>query len=99
MENTSHPAGNFTATRTIGGFSDWYLPAVEELQVFYDNGASTTAPGDPLPSGEDFAGASYWSSTEVNNVCANTFNFPYGGRANGIKDFSVGVRAVRREPV
>jgi len=99
LENSTHPAGNWTATRTIGGFSDWYLPAIEELEMFYDNGAGN-GPGDPLPSGEDFATVRYWSSTDNDSVNAGRLSF-----ANCVRyyNYKVGnkqiVRAVRRIPV
>jgi len=99
LTNSSHPAGNWTATRTIDGFSDWYLPAIEELQVFYDNGAGAGS-GDPLPSGEDFETNRYWSSTEgFTCFVARAFRFDDGGRLNCVKDRSLRVRAVRREPI
>jgi len=98
LENSTHPAGNWTATRTIGGFSDWYLPALDELEVFYNNGGGNGS-GDPLPSGEDFSTACFWSSTESTFNCACDFNFLYGSRNDSSKDYSITVRAVRRVPV
>jgi len=35
FDNSTHPAANWTATRSIGGFSDWYLPASSELGALY----------------------------------------------------------------
>jgi hypothetical protein len=101
LENSTqgvHPAGIFTATRTIGGFSDWYLPAIDELEVFYNNGGGAGS-GDPLPSGEDFATDGYWSSTERDFNCACQFSFDSGDRCGEIKSFSDRVRAVRRVPI
>lgn len=37
MNNASHPAGQFCEGLTIGGFSDWYLPAKNELEICYFN--------------------------------------------------------------
>jgi hypothetical protein len=37
MNNASHPAAQFCEGRTIGGFSDWYMPAKNELEVCYYN--------------------------------------------------------------
>jgi len=99
LDNTSHPAGNWTATRTIGGFSDWYLPAIDELEVFYNNGGGAGS-GDPLPSGEDFATERYWSSTEGSFNIACYLCFLTGARARNQKSgCSNRVRAVRRVPI
>lgn len=43
MNNASHPAAQFCEGLTIGGFSDWYMPAVNELDVCYFNLKPSTA--------------------------------------------------------
>jgi len=98
LENSTHPAGNWTATRTINGFSDWYLPAIDELEVFYYNGGGDGS-GDPLPSGEDFAPDPYWSSTEFTSCFAFSFFFNLGGPGGRNKTTTRRVRAVRRVPI
>lgn len=35
MNNASHPAALFCEGLTIGGYSDWYMPAINELEVLY----------------------------------------------------------------
>jgi hypothetical protein len=42
MNNASHPAAEFCEGLTIGGFSDWYMPAKNELEVCYFNLKPTT---------------------------------------------------------
>lgn len=42
MNNASHPAAQFCEGLTIGGFSDWYMPARNELEVCYYNLKPTT---------------------------------------------------------
>lgn len=37
MNNASHPAAEFCEALTIGGYSDWYMPARNELEVCYYN--------------------------------------------------------------
>ena len=37
MNNADHPAAQFCEGLTIGGFSDWYMPAQQELEVCYYN--------------------------------------------------------------
>ena len=43
MNNASHPAAQFCEGLTIGGFSDWYMPALNELDVCYFNLKPSTA--------------------------------------------------------
>ena len=42
MNNASHTAAQFCEGLTIGGFSDWYMPAKNELEVCYYNLKPTT---------------------------------------------------------
>jgi hypothetical protein len=42
MNNASHPAAQFCEGLTIGGFTDWYMPAQNELEVCYFNLKPTT---------------------------------------------------------
>ena len=37
MNNASHPAAQFCESLSIGGFGDWYMPALNELEVCYYN--------------------------------------------------------------
>jgi len=43
MNDATHPAAQFCESLTIGGFSDWYMPAKNELEVCYYNLKPTTA--------------------------------------------------------
>lgn len=42
MNNASHPAAQFCENLTVGGFTDWYLPAKNELEVCYYTFRPTT---------------------------------------------------------
>lgn len=46
MNNASHPAAEFCETLSIGGYTDWYLPALEELEIAYYNLKPTTNSND-----------------------------------------------------
>jgi len=48
MNNASHPAAQFCEGRTIGGFTDWYMPARNELEVCYYNLKPTTASNNTI---------------------------------------------------
>lgn len=85
------------------GYSDWYLPALDELNVLYENlvdqnGDNT--PGGPLGStyGFNTSGMSaYWASSEVNNQYAGAQMFDSGFQSSGEKSYSmVLVRCVRK---
>jgi hypothetical protein len=43
MNNASHPAAQFCEGLTIGGYTDWYMPAQNELEVCYYNLKPNTA--------------------------------------------------------
>ena len=42
MNSATYPAAQFCEALTIGGFSDWYLPARDELELCYRNLKPTT---------------------------------------------------------
>ena len=42
MNNASHPAAQFCEGLSIGGYTDWYLPARYELDIAYQNLKPTT---------------------------------------------------------
>jgi hypothetical protein len=42
----AHPAANFCKNLSIGGFTDWYLPAVYELDIAYFNLKPSTQAND-----------------------------------------------------
>ena len=67
MNNASHPAAQFCEAVSTGGFSDWYLPAKNELEVCYFN-LKPTAPGNQTSSG-----------INPNAVPPRASNYPSGG--------------------
>ncbi|MFH1120689.1 MAG: hypothetical protein V1775_12780 [Bacteroidota bacterium] len=69
----------------INGFSDWYLPSKDELNMLYINRIAIGG----------FAGAYYWSSTEYDNDAAWIQFFGNGFQVNGGKNFTAYVCAVR----
>jgi len=74
MNDATHPAAQFCEGLTIGGFSDWYMPAKNELEVCYFNlkpttQTNTTANGsntNAVPS----RGSNYTSGTPAQTTAA-----------------------------
>ena len=85
----SQGAGNFAAQRCAGyeggDFSDWYLPSLYELNLLYQQ--HTVVGG--------FSGASYWSSSEIDDAGAWAVDFATGTPQHVSKGAMVGVRAIR----
>ena len=48
MNNASHPAAEFCEGLSIGGYTDWYLPARDELEIAYYNLKPTTTSNSTL---------------------------------------------------
>lgn len=75
MNNANHPCGQFCEGLTIGGFSDWYMPAWNELEVCYFNLKPTTqanstsygANTNAVPS----RGSNYTTGTPAQTSAAN----------------------------
>ena len=65
MNSSDYPAAQFCEGLTIGGFSDWYLPSRDELEVCYRNlkpGTGSNSTGSRIkslytyPEGDDVTG-------------------------------------------
>ncbi len=70
---------------SLNGYSDWYLPTKNDLQLLYD--LKHVIPG--------LSGIFYWSSTEYLEANAYFFSFPNGYARNSSKISSFPVRGVR----
>ena len=82
MNNTSHPAAYFCKGLTIGGFSDWYMPANNELEVCYYNLKPTTTPNTTvIYSGQNANAVPSRNSSYTSGTPAQTSatNFRSGG--------------------
>jgi len=88
MNDVTHPAAQFCEGLTIGGFSDWYLPAKNELQVCYYNLKPVTSTNN---------GA---SGVNPNSIPVRTSNYTAGNPAQttatdfkdtGTEDFGTAV--------
>ena len=95
MLMTSSPAANYVNGLNDGGFTDWYLPSIDELSILWQNrfhaNNALNAGGFTLLSNTAY----YWSSTEYSNSYAWGQTFVNGGQTNHLKDGTSYVRAVR----
>ena len=81
-------AARLCADLQKGGYGDWYLPSIDELNLMYTNLQLEGLGG--------FTGSFYWSSTEVSSSGAFGKNFGNGSQASGDKNTnSVRVRPIR----
>jgi trimeric autotransporter adhesin len=78
-------AARLCADLVLGGYSDWYLPSLDELQKLYINRSSIGG----------FTTGAYWSSSETNAIVAWAFYFLTGYPNANYKDGAYYVRAVR----
>ncbi len=78
-------AAQICANYQGGNYGDWYLPSKYELNLLY---LQKSVVGG-------FAGASYWSSSEVNNDLASNQNFRHGYTNHNGKYGTDYVRAIR----
>lgn len=70
---------------TLGGYSDWYLPSIDELNMMYLNREAIGG----------LSSAYYWSSTEVNYINAYILHLSGGYLYSQAKNNQHNVRAIR----
>jgi len=87
-------AAKLAANLVLNGYSDWFLPSSDELNLMYWN----IGPGAPKPLTNigGFSSDWYWSSSEINFDCAWIHDFvASGGPISVFKNLTYPVRAVR----
>ena len=88
MNNSSHPAGQFCGGLTIGGFSDWYMPSKNELEVCYYNLKPTTGNNSTSYGVNQYSiparGSNYTTGTPAQTSAADFQN-------TGAEDFDAAV--------
>lgn len=85
--STTFPAFKACKDLVYGGFSDWYLPAVDELYLLWKNSAAIGG----------FSADDYWSSSEVDVDDAWKADFDDGETNNRSKISQLRVRCIRRD--
>jgi len=94
--NTGSYAAKEARDYNGGGFTDWYLPSINELYLMYTNiGQGAASPNTNI--GGMFANYRYWSSTQFNfgNQHARTVDFTNGSQNYADKSEAFLVRAIR----
>jgi hypothetical protein len=84
---TPSTAADLCANLSLGGYSDWFLPSKDELNLMYIKLKFSGVGG--------FADGTYWSSSESSVNGAGGQYFVNGSQANYTKNSSLRVRAVR----
>ena len=79
-------AAKYCDSYTYGGFGDWFLPSLDELAQIYTNRAVI---------GNNFAGKSYYSSSEYDDPLAYWLDGSTGNQNYGSKSTALFVRPVR----
>ncbi len=87
MTGTEHPAAEVVRDATHGGYTDWFLPSKDELDLMYDNLKAEDM--------GDFETVWYWSSSEVSANISAYQSFGNGNQRNIDKTRVHNVRAVR----
>lgn len=78
----------------LNGYSDWFLPSKDELNLMYGNIGAGASP--PLTNIGDFdQKAYYWSSTESSINTAEVQHFGNGIQAHNGKNYPTAMRCVR----
>jgi hypothetical protein len=88
-------AANLCANLTLGGYSDWFLPSIGELNLMYTNIGQGNVLGLGNLGGFANNNSYYWSSSESGNDDAWKQNFTGGNSNDYYKSDTYNVRAVR----
>jgi hypothetical protein len=86
MNDALHPAAQFCEGLTVGGFSDWYMPAKNELEVCYYNLKPTTNNND-TGSGINANAVPARASNYTTSIPAQTSATDF--RDTGAEDFAL----------
>ena len=88
-DGTQYPPFKYAKNYSAGGYNDWYVPAIGELETINDNieiiNASLEKASGVLISSDNYSGGSpYWSSTQHSEEGkAYAFSFNGNGSQNG----------------
>ena len=90
---TPSTAADICSNLVLGGYTDWFLPSKDELNLMYQNIGQGNALG--LGNVGGFAVSFYWSSTENGSYAAWRQSFGSGNQGSNSKNYDNDVRSVR----
>jgi hypothetical protein len=90
---TAGIAARICGNLVLNGYSDWFLPSIDELtQLYWNIGQGAPSPNTNIGG---FANVGYWSSSEHNTFNARFMGFQAGNSGIVVKSTQSHVRAVR----
>jgi len=88
MNDSAHPAAEYCSGLSIGGYTDWYLPALYELDIVYQNLKPHTAYNDTSYGINDYSVPKrIYNRTATNPLQTSVTLFQSGGAEVLINDF------------
>jgi hypothetical protein len=78
------------------GFTDWYLPSIDELSLLSTNRFNVNKTLSTIGAATQVVNDGYWSSTEYNSTEAIFFGFYTQQVSNLGKYYTLNVRAIRQ---
>jgi hypothetical protein len=87
--------GYTNANYSTGIYSDWYLPAIDQLSLIYHARYVLNKNIQGVSGATSLAYLNYWSSTEKSSTEAWLYSFDYGQATHILKGNYYWVRAVR----
>jgi hypothetical protein len=81
---------------SYSGFTDWYLPAIDELNLLFNNRFNVNKTLATIGGATEFRYYSYWCSSEEDSDTGIYLNFGNGVSNFTLKDSLYRVRAIRQ---
>lgn len=89
-------AWKFADDYSYGGFTDWYLPSIDELKLLSSNRYNVNKTLSNILGATQVLNNSYWSSTQYSNTSAYYLSFDSGDYSITVKSNILSVRAIRQ---
>ena len=81
---------------TYFGYSDWYLPSIDELNLLSNNRFNVNKTLSTIMGATQIEGVDYWSSTQFDATRSYNYNFNAGYADYNNKTSTYRVRAIRQ---